>query len=1547
MQFDNAQFKQRAAETKQSLADLNKAVDATGKTRGLLDLQSGMQRVSVTATKMATVVTTAVATITNKIVNAGLRMASSLTLDPLKQGFSEYEALLTKQNVIMNATGQSARVVKGVLNDLNHYSDKTIYSFGNMTDAITKFVNAGVPLKQSVTSIKGIANAAAYAGATSDEANRAMYAFSQSMSLGFIQLQDWNQIENANLGTQKFKNTLLESAVAVGTLTKKGNEYVTKNGKVISATKGWRDGLKEQWATTDVLNKALGKYADTNTKLGKAAFKSAQDVRTFSAFMDTLKESLGSGWSAIFTTLIGGLKQSTNFWTGLSNAVAGNVQHFFKWLNTTIKVFKSLGGFGKIAEGFKNLWAPVAAIFDAVGAAWRKAFPDKGPGSGQVLYNIADGFAKITAPLQTVAGWIPKLVPFLAALFKTVKMGAGGLAELASLIGHLAESLASLVSIHAPSSGDFSSFFDKLISGLGKMFNAGVDAAKSFFDGLIDGFKNGSFDTVANIASVGLLGAILVTIRKMMKGGLFNFDLGGGLVDSIKDTFGSLTDTLSAMQTQLKVKTLMEIAAAVGILAASMVALSFIKGDDLKKSLGAIGVGMAELVIGMAAMSKIGGFGAFAKLPIMATGLVALSTALLILTGAIAAMSALSWEQIGKGLSGIAGALVVIGTAMKLMPKSLPITGAGLVLVSVGLNAIAGAIAIMGNLDWETIGKGLVTTAGALVAIGLGMKLMPLTLPVTAAGLVLVGVALNEIAAALKIMGTSSWESIGKGLATLGGAMAILALGLNVMSGTLLGSAAMLVAATALSVLVPPIVILSKLSWEAIAKGLTALAGGLTVLAAALAVMDVGIVGAAALLVVAPALLALSAAMVAMGQLSWEDIAKGLVAMAGGFAVIGAAGLLLTPVIPSLLGLGAALLLLGGGLALAGVGIGAFAAGLAVLVGLGGAAIALFSKYIGAFIDALAPLAAGFADFLASFAQEIAAQTPIFIAAFVQMVGGFLEAVGQLMPKLGDLMKKGISVAIAVVVGSVPKLASAGAKIIIGFLNGVSDKLPGIIKAGTDLIIKFIQGVSQAQARIADAAAKAVISFINAMAASIRANGPALGSAMGNLGVSMVQGLIGGIGSMFGQALDAIGNIVHGMIDHAKSIAKIFSPSRVFRDIGAFMVAGLTNGIQDNAAAAIVAVGSMVSGQIAIANEYVSKFIQDLDQNAIAARAKAEGLAAAAKKAQAEAAKTKKNKKDDKAAKSLGKEADAASKAADAAEARAQAAKDAQDRADQFNSASTLEKAKMRSEDAQNQLDAAKAAEARAAKERAQADALDKQAKAKGVTAKERKRLEAEADRLRAQAKADAAAANAQLDSARASAADALRYQKLAGDEAAAAFQAAFDADAKAAADQEAFNKLSDADKAAMRRKQAEELQAKAAKDLNDAKALAYTDLEAANKLANQAMDEADQARQYLTDATQLEASAAQGTGAQSGGGVLGTVVNLDPTDAAAIAMNKYAELFDFASAAANGGGPSIEFNQYNTSPEPLSPTEVYRQTNNGLTSAVDRLSAATQGKAA
>jgi hypothetical protein len=1534
MVFDNAQFKKAAAETKQSLTEVNQAVDSTDGKKGLLNLSSGMTRVMASASKMQTVVTTAVATITNKVVNAGLNLAKSLTIDPLKQGFTEYEQLLNKQNTIMNATGKSAAAVKKVLNDLNHYSDKTIFSFSDMTEGMTSFVNAGVPLKQAAQAMKGISNASALAGASTMEAQSSFRAFGQALGQGFLGLQDFRQAAvTGKIGTVGFKQSLIDAAVSLGTLTKRGKEYVTANGKTLTATKGFDLSLQYQWASAKVLNKALGAYADNTTKLGKKSFKAAQDVRSFTAFMDTLKESVGSGFSAIFTTLIGGLEESTSLWTGLSNTVGNSVQTFFKFANQTIKTWKSLGGLKDTVQGFKNILSPFVALFHAVGDAWAQAFPGGGKGAGGVLAALSHGFLLLTTPLAWLAKQIPKITPALATFFKIVKMGAGGISYVAGLISDLVHNLMGMVNIKAPSSGGFIKFFESIGNGAKGLVKAGVNAAQQFIAGLIDGFRNGSFDTAATIVSGGLIGALVLAIRKLMKNGL-SLDLTGGVFDSIKEVGESVTGTFKAMQQQLQAKTLLEIAGAIGLITASVVALSLVNPSKLTKALTAIAVGFAQLLGSMAILVKISGSAGFVKVPMIAASMILLSGALLILVAAIAAMGQLKWETIGKGLAGIAGAIGVIGLALQSLKGPILLrTSVGLAAVAGSLVLISGVMKIFATMSWEEMAKGLVGLAGAMAILVVALNAMKGGV-LGAAAILVIAPALTILAGALKIMASMSWEEIAKGLVVLGGALLELGLALGGIGASgLPGAAALLIITPALLALGGTMKLLGSLSWSAVAKGLVALGGSLLILAVGLTAMIVALPGAAALTVASYGLLALAGTLTILGKLSWADIAKGLTTLAAALAILSVAGVALLLAGPGLLMLGAAIGLIGVGVLAAGAGVAAFAAALGTLVVVGGGAISLFTKYLTTFLGLLPEIGQGVAEMVVSFVKTITANAPVFIKAFVTMVGGMLDAANKLLPKFARLVDNAIKAAIRIARANVNGMVDLGLGLIIALLNGINKNIGKIAKLGVDIIVNLINAISSQQQRLLNAGANAIIDFINKLADTIRQKSPELGKAMGNLGSAMVEGLITGIGSMAGEAISRIGSLASGLVSKAKGILKIFSPSRVFRDIGKFLVMGLTDGIQKNAASAITAVASMVSGQIAVANEYVDKFIQNLDQKAIAAQAKAAGLALAAQKAQKEAKKTK-SKDDDKAANKLANKAHKQQKEADAAEKKAEAAKARQDRAEEFANASTIEKAKMRSEDAQNQLAAAKAAEGRAEKDRIAAAALEKQSHAKGVSDAERKKLQDEADKLKKQAKEEAERANKLLAQSKISAGQALALQKKAGQEAADAFQQQFDAEQKAADEQAKFDAMTDEEKAAKRRQDAADLQAKSVEDLEAAKKLAFTDLDAANDLAKQALEEADQARQYLTDAENYANQAAQGTGASAGNG---QVVDVGPTDAAAQAFNNYSNLYDMATAAAAGKG-DVVFNQYNTSPEALSDIEIYRNTNNQIAFAAEKL---------
>jgi len=1599
MQFDNKSFMKGAADTQKALADTNKAVDGAGKSRGLLDLSSQMGTVGVTASKMAIVTTTALATIANKVVNTGLNMAKALTLDPIKQGFSEYESLLTKQNVIMNATGKSATVVKGYLNQLNHYSDQTIYSFGNMTDAIQKFVNAGVPLKTSVTTIKGIANAAAFAGASSEEANRAMYAFSQSMSLGFVQLQDWNQIENANLGTIKFKNTLLEAGVAAGTLTKKGNGFLTQSGKFVSATKGWRDGLQEQWATTEVLNTALGKYADKSTVLGKKAFAAAQQVRTFSAFMDTLKESIGSGWSQVFTALFGNLKQATSFWTGFSNAIGGVVKNFFNFVSSALQTWRKLGGFEKTIQAIKNVLAPIGALLKAIGTAWNEAFPSSNKGAGKTLYGISAGLELLTRPLMWLAKGIPVITPFLVIFFRTIHAGISVVSGLIGYLVDLVKAAEGLVKLNAPNAGGFLGFIQSIVAWVQTAVGA-VDDLINKGKSLSDSFKGihlpkvnlpslpsvpslpsfGGADSAASGAASGAsaaasktqaaldavlslgvkIGDVFSNLWTKIKDGLskisptdvvqaFNLailatmsisvsrflntmsnafkgfsDVGKNFAKLLEDTGGALGDFAKAQKREATAKIILNVAIALGILAASLWVLSRIPAKQLGQALAAmaaLGFILNRSMAGFAdVVDKLDKKGTVGRTIAFSIAMIALAGSMVLLAAALILMNYVDWTSLIKGLGSMIVMMKVLeglGNLGKDAAKNL-VAGAFAIAVTAGaMILLAGALILFKMVDWSSIVKAGVVLGGLTLAVG-ALALIPYE-GIAKVGLALLGasVGMLALANALILFALVKWESIGKA--------AVVLLALTISLGLLM------------------------------AVG--------------------GEVAAGLFLAVAAGMIGLALACLMFNKVDWASIGKAAVVLLLLTAAVAVLGAILTVFLYAIAPVAPVLIILAAGFALLGIGLLAFAAAMAVAVGLAAAGTAAF-----------AVLATGAAVAVGVFLQTLALQAPIMSKSVLLILQSIIDTIVKAVPMIikgfkdlfkaivkelssgdkkksfGDTVTEWLNKLDQMARKYIPKLVRLGIDIFLGFIHGlqsrageiatlgiqflvklmggIGSKVGQLVSQAVDIVIKFAKGLEANAFRLANAGIALIAKFLHDLASAIRGGSGAIGGglqdvmdAMKDVGVNMVKGMIGGVSSMVDDAMGAIGNLASGMVGKAKSILKIFSPSKVFHDIGKFLVMGLTKGVQSNAASAIVAVASMITGAIAVADDYVSKYFQKLDQQAIAARARANGLAAAAAKAQKSANKTKK-KEDDKAANNLSKRAKAAAKEARKEEQQARQARKAAAAKKRWENADSAQRAEIRANQAQAELAGSKQAEKNAEAARIQAQALREQAKHAG-SKEERDRLLKEARRQEKIAKEEAKKANELIKKARKNSTDAIKYQKMAGEEAAAAFQKEFDKEAKADADAKAFDKLSDAEKADKRRQQAADLQKKAERDLKRAKKLALTDLDAANKLAQQALAEADQARQFLDDAAQYDANAAQGGTVDPG-----QVIDLGSSDAAAAAYNGYSDSYDAAYAAA-AAGQTVMFNQYNQSPESLSDAEIYRQTNNQLAFAADKLAGA------
>ena len=395
MQFRNEDFERNADKTISTLDKLKIALHLEG-------AASGVEAVAAKFSALQVVGVTALANITNSAVDAGKKIVNALAIEPITAGFSEYELKMNSVRTIMSSTGESIETVNKYLDELNEYSDKTIYSFSDMTQNIGKFTNAGVKLEDAVMAIKGISNEAAVSGANAFQASNAMYNFAQALSSGAVRLTDWKSIETANMSTVEFKQQLIDTALELGTLVKEGDKYKSTttdlNGKVSEAftnTTMFNESLSSQWMTTDVLVKTLKKYADETTEIGKKAYEAAGEVTTFSKMCDTLKETAQSGWAKTWEIIFGDLETAKKIFTPLTETIGGLLDKMSDFRNNLLEGALSKSPLMTLADKLDSLKGEestvegvtksLAEMQDVVNRVWRGDY-----GNGQKRWHSLD-----------------------------------------------------------------------------------------------------------------------------------------------------------------------------------------------------------------------------------------------------------------------------------------------------------------------------------------------------------------------------------------------------------------------------------------------------------------------------------------------------------------------------------------------------------------------------------------------------------------------------------------------------------------------------------------------------------------------------------------------------------------------------------------------------------------------------------------------------------------------------------------------------------------------------------------------------------------------------------------------------------------------------------------------------------------------------------------------------------------------------------------------------------------------------------------------------
>jgi tape measure domain-containing protein len=516
LEFNNSRFTGNVQSTMSALDKLKEKLSFKDGTKGFDDIQRaanqvkvdnishGIEGVSKGFIAMSAVAVTALSKIKSAAMGVGSRLASAVTIKPIKDGFDEFElGMKSTQTILANTAdaGKTLDDVTAALTELNQYSDKTIYNFGQMASNIGKMTAAGVGLDTAVDAVKGLSNVAALFGADAQSAASATYQLSQAMSAGVVKAQDWISVSNANMGGRAFQESLFETGKMMKTL--KGVDMGTTFDEWSKSSGGFKGSLEDGWLTTDVLNTTLKGFTGDYTaaqlsamgytddqamkleKLGKRATESATDVLTFTQLLQVSAEAMGTGWSDTFKVVFGDFKESKKLFTSLYGAINKVVSKSAASRNLILTDWKNHGGRDTLIEGMVLMLDDLLSILKPVGQAFRDVFPKK---NTKDLLIMTAKFKYFFQEFKIGAGTVKAIKGVFTVFFTAIKVGFKILLTLGGLLFKVVGAVGSFVGALAKAGGSaIMSFFKAIAEFFGVLTSGAGSAASGALDGLASG----------------------------------------------------------------------------------------------------------------------------------------------------------------------------------------------------------------------------------------------------------------------------------------------------------------------------------------------------------------------------------------------------------------------------------------------------------------------------------------------------------------------------------------------------------------------------------------------------------------------------------------------------------------------------------------------------------------------------------------------------------------------------------------------------------------------------------------------------------------------------------------------------------------------------------------------------------------------------------------------------------------------------------------------------------------------------------------------------
>lgn len=941
-------------------------------------------------------------------------------------------------------------------------------------DSMTSGVQRLVPSVQDVgkaTDIMLAFNDAVLAGGAPVEVQAsAIEQFSQSVSKGKFELEEWRSICTAMPGQM---------------------DQMAKS--LLGATAGQQD-LYEAMKNGDVtMDQFLDKLVELDTVGGEgfASFQQqAEDgVAGISTAMANASNAVTKGVASIIEgigveNIVGVINTIKTGITDGFNAAAGAVQTFVGQIQDNGAVQTASEIFGTLAQAASDVGGAVGGIVGSLlgipeGTDPAVAAADALKAALEAARPIVEGIGDACAWLKDNASEVAPIVAGLVAAFLGFRVVQG----IVGFVTSFQTALGGIGSAAAPATtalgqiGGAASMSAPQILALGAaiaLVGVGVLAASAGLYVLAQAaIQIAAAGPMAAVAMVALVAAIVglaagaSVVGPALTAGAVGIAAFGAAVLMVGAGILLATAGITLLSTQLPMIATYGASAAVGIAALGAGMLAFAPGAIaagaavLVLSAGLLAAGAAALVLG-AAVVVIG-----AGITLAAAGMALMSAQLPIIAslGTTAAV----------GLAALGAAALVASPGLLAAGAAATVFGVGMTAASVGVVAAAAAI---------TVAAAAVTLFGAAIMVAAaGVAMLGATLPTVTAGGASAGAAMTALAAGMTLLGAGALVA-GAGVAVLG-------------AGVLVASAGIIAFGAAVTVA---------------AAGVTLLGAGMTVLAAAVILLATGVVIAAA------GITAMGAALPTIAE-SAPTAAAGIAAFA---AAAAAATVGLLAGTPALVAYAAAA-------STAATGVTAAATG-TVLLGTGITVVASAAPMAASGLTALAVAASSAAPSLASAAPSLIAAA----SASAQAASGFTTAAAAAAALAvsfaaavvsATAMATGFTAASTAVVAAMT-LATASVTMFTTMTTAQFAALVAVVQSSMAIftremsqqsvlamqmfIIAIQQGIAQAVALFATLRSQ-IVSILSGLSGALYSSG-----------LAMMQGFVRGIQQGMSQAVAAV-----------------------------------------------------------------------------------------------------------------------------------------------------------------------------------------------------------------------------------------------------------------------------------------------------------------------------------------------------------------------------------------------------------------------------------------